>query len=182
MSWNGVLVLPLLAVIPPPAPSPNASRDIAVCRIGLELPRGSIVVANVCWVASGNVRCDGEEVITVAEFPAYAEDTETGVHGILLPPTEYWVREERYIKEVRYLLVSDGRPNRKHPYLSLPSPAPMERLTRACPEGSLFLEKGQDVVILASGSGVAHAGESLKSFTARNDGGPWLIAVFSRVK
>jgi hypothetical protein len=177
-----MLFLMLLAITPPPPPSPQATRDVAVCRIELELPRGSIVVGKVCRVNGTSARCDGEEVITVSDEPAFAEDTPAGARGLLLRPRPYSVREERYAAETRYLLVPADRPAKRHPYLSLVEPVPLQVETRACPDTALYLEKGQDIVLFASSSGTAKLGESLRSFTESNGPGPWIVVVFGRMK
>lgn len=177
-----MLFLLLLAVMPPPPPSPNATHDVPVCRIQLELPRGGIVVGKVCRVSGTSTRCDGEEVISVADTPAFAEDSHAGTRGLLLEPAEYSIREERYPSEVRYMLRSASRRAERDHYLAAPEPIRTEVETRACPEAPLYLDKGQDMVLFASGSHEAKLGQSLHSFAATNEAGTWLVAVFSRIK
>lgn len=61
----------LLAMTPPVPPSPDATYETRVCRIQLELPRGGIVVGKVCRVNGRETRCDGEEVVSVADAPGW---------------------------------------------------------------------------------------------------------------
>jgi hypothetical protein len=182
MIYSGVLAFFLLALTPPPPPSPDTTHETDICRLALEVPRGGIIVGKVCRVAGTTAQCDGEEVITVAEQPAFGEDTRESARGVLLAPVEYSVREERYPSEVRYLLVSAARRAKRDPYLSLPRPVPVGVVSRACPEGSLYLTNSQDIVVFAFGGQVAKLGSSLASFGNANGEGPWLVAVFSRVR
>ena len=139
-------------------------------------------MGKVCQVAGTTAQCDGEEVITVADQPASAEDTRKTARGALLTPVEYSVREERYPGEVRYLVVSDARQAKRVPYLSLPRTVPVEVVSRACPEGSLYLGNGEDIVLFALGGKAAKLGSSLTSFGNTNGDGPWLVAAFTRVR
>jgi hypothetical protein len=177
-----MLFLLLLALTPPPPPSPDAAHEIPVCSIQLELPRGGIVVGKVCRVNGSSTSCDGAEVISLADAPAFAEESRVGARGVLLPPAEYSIREERYASEVRYVLMPASRRDKRYPYLSAPEPIRAHVERRACPEGALFLEKGQDLVLFASGGSTAKVGQSLRSFAATNAAGPWLLAVFARVR
>jgi hypothetical protein len=172
----------LFALTPPAPPSPQATRDVLVCRIELALPRGGIAVGKVCAINVTGVKCDSEEVVTVSTTTAFAEETQGSAGSVLLPPTDYWVREERYAGETRYLLVSGSRTDKRDPYLSLPVSTPMEFETRACPRGPLSLDKGQGVILFASGTGAAKLGQSLMSFGEANGAGSWVVAFFSRVK
>ena len=172
----------LLALTPPPPPSPDAVLETPVCRIQLEVPRGGIIVGRVCQVNDRKARCDGEEVITVADAPAYGEASHAGARGILLEPTEYSIREERHPSEVRYMVMSPHRQAKRYPYLAAPPSIRTDVVSRACPDSSLYLEKGQDKVLFASGSGRVTVGQSLQSFVEANEPGRWLVAVFSRVR
>ena len=177
-----LFLLLVLAMTPPPPPSPDTTYETRVCSIQLELPRGGIVVGKVCRVNGRKTQCDGEEVVSVADAPAFGEASPAGARGVLLEPTEYSIREERYSRESRYLLTSGNRRAKRFPYLSLPEPIRTDVQTRACPSVPLYLDKGQDVVLFAAGNGTARPGESLRSFAEANEAGPWLVAVFSRVR
>lgn len=177
-----MLISLLLALTPPAPPSPDATYETPVCRIQLELPRGGIVVGRVCRVRGGKTQCDGEEVVSVADAPAFGEGGRSGPRGVLLEPMDFSIREERYSSETRYLLTPAHRQAKRDPYLSLAEPIRVQVETRACPEVPLYLDKGQDVVVFAAGDGTARPGGSLKSFVAANNAGQWLLAVFSRVK
>jgi hypothetical protein len=179
---NALLALLLLGMTPPPPPSPDTTHETDICRLALEVPRGGIIVGKLCHVTGTTVQCDGEEVITVADQPAFGERSRNAARGVVLTPVEYSVREERYSSEVRYLLVSASHEAKRDLYLSLAHPVPVEVVTRACPEGSLYLNKGEDIVVFASGDKAAKLGISLSSFGKTNRAGDWLVAVFSRVR